>query len=958
EYKLNGKIGGVAQSATWSTNGTGKFSNALALGAIYYPSLEDLIKGEIILTLTTNDPDGNGPCAAGQDQMKLVFEGIKFRPQIIVNGVMKTDTVSQTINICQGDTVKLKASEGAEYQIKWIKDGKILFPASDGIRSWHVTEPGTYSYQLVDSKRCCSYNSAFITVNVSTTSEPLTTNLRNTCPNTTVNLLDGINSSNASVQFRTGNTSTSPIVATPSAVGAGMYYAFNKVGSCFSAPSPIEVKIFNCASDTVKPDVRITKMVDKAAAGINDVLNYKIVVKNLGKGTATNIDICDKLPESELVSAGGMNIVNGILKTRITTLAANDSVVYNVSTRAKKVGTLTNLVEISYMDQTDPNTANNVATASTVVSENGAPNPGIGVALAVTGINKKDGDPVNYDVTYKVTVKNTGNVALTNVQVCDSITKAFVAPTTFTVVGITIPNGGTLVKNNAYNGTSDLKFLAATGNNLAVGEEQYFFVTYNVKPNGNNGPIPGSVVATGTGNSTNVSDKSNRGTEVNQPVDNTTPVRFDLPSTLIGLSKSVGTPVSKGSGQFEIPYTIAVTNLGTNDLKGVQVIDDLGKTFGAQASVVGKPKVVVESGFAADTNYTGQGLLTNLLVDTLSTLPKGATRKIDLTVTIMLNNPDATTSFNNIAIGKGMTNGGAMTSDTSTTGANADPDFDLDPRNNSEPTGVTLNSSPGNGLIGVALSIKDTVRNGDGSINIKYRVIVKNFGAGLLTNVQVSDSLTRVFNRQTGASFQVVGTPTADDASTLRINPDFDGDRDVNLLIAEQSQLAAGKLDSLFFTVNVTTDGRQTPYLNRVAALANAGQVAVNDLSTDGVQPDLNGNNDPTEATEAEFTAIIIPGDGGLFVPEGFSPNGDGINDKFVIRHPSGTKVVVEIYNRWMNLVYRHNDYQNDWEGQANVGVAVNNQGLPAGTYFYNVILSDENGGEIKRVARFMTINR
>jgi gliding motility-associated-like protein len=121
---------------------------------------------------------------------------------------------------------------------------------------------------------------------------------------------------------------------------------------------------------------------------------------------------------------------------------------------------------------------------------------------------------------------------------------------------------------------------------------------------------------------------------------------------------------------------------------------------------------------------------------------------------------------------------------------------------------------------------------------------------------------------------------------------------------------------------------------------------------------DLNGDNDPTGAAEAEFTPIVIPSDGGLFIPEGFSPNADGINDKFVIRHPSGTKIVLEIYNRWMNLVYRNNDYQNDWEGAANVGVATNNQGVPAGTYFYNVVLLDQNGGEIKKSSRFMTINR
>ena len=79
--------------------------------------------------------------------------------------------------------------------------------------------------------------------------------------------------------------------------------------------------------------------------------------------------------------------------------------------------------------------------------------------------------------------------------------------------------------------------------------------------------------------------------------------------------------------------------------------------------------------------------------------------------------------------------------------------------------------------------------------------------------------------------YQLVGTPTANDSSTLRINPDFDGLRDVNLLIAEQSRLAGGRTDSLFFTINVTTDGRLTPYQNRALGTALAGQNTVTDLS-------------------------------------------------------------------------------------------------------------------------------
>ena len=54
----------------------------------------------------------------------------------------------------------------------------------------------------------------------------------------------------------------------------------------------------------------------------------------------------------------------------------------------------------------------------------------------------------------------------------------------------------------------------------------------------------------------------------------------------------------------------------------------------------------------------------------------------------------------------------------------------------------------------------------------------------------------------------------------------------------------------------------------------------------------------------------------GVFIPELFSPNGDYQNDVFVIKnienYPNNH---VLIYNRWGNLVYEKNGYNNDWKG-------------------------------------------
>ncbi|MBK7957253.1 MAG: gliding motility-associated C-terminal domain-containing protein [Bacteroidetes bacterium] len=73
-----------------------------------------------------------------------------------------------------------------------------------------------------------------------------------------------------------------------------------------------------------------------------------------------------------------------------------------------------------------------------------------------------------------------------------------------------------------------------------------------------------------------------------------------------------------------------------------------------------------------------------------------------------------------------------------------------------------------------------------------------------------------------------------------------------------------------------------------------------------------------------------------FFIPEGFSPNGDGINDVFFIRgliaYPNNS---IEIFNRWGEKVYVANPYLNDWNGSCNIGFRIGGTELPVGTYFY-----------------------
>ena len=78
-------------------------------------------------------------------------------------------------------------------------------------------------------------------------------------------------------------------------------------------------------------------------------------------------------------------------------------------------------------------------------------------------------------------------------------------------------------------------------------------------------------------------------------------------------------------------------------------------------------------------------------------------------------------------------------------------------------------------------------------------------------------------------------------------------------------------------------------------------------------------------------------------IPNAISPNGDSVNDLWKIPpHPKAGKISLVIYNRWGNIVYENHNYQNNWEGQCNQGIHINDR-LPVGTYFY--VIEYENIG-------------
>ncbi|MFO8236082.1 MAG: Ig-like domain-containing protein, partial [Bacteroidales bacterium] len=77
------------------------------------------------------------------------------------------------------------------------------------------------------------------------------------------------------------------------------------------------------------------------------------------------------------------------------------------------------------------------------------------------------------------------------------------------------------------------------------------------------------------------------------------------------------------------------------------------------------------------------------------------------------------------------------------------------------------------------------------------------------------------------------------------------------------------------------------------------------------------------------------------FIPNAFSPDNDGINDRFkILGLEDYNNISIKVYNRWGSLVYSNNDYKNNWDGRANVST-LGNKKLPSGTYYYYLKIKD-----------------
>ena len=169
--------------------------------------------------------------------------------------------------------------------------------------------------------------------------------------------------------------------------------------------------------------------------------------------------------------------------------------------------------------------------------------------------------------------------------------------------------------------------------------------------------------------------------------------------------------------------------------------------------------------------------------------------------------------------------------------------------------------------IGIAKKLSSATPTGTpGQYNLSYDITVKNFGGWDITNVQVAEILRG--SASAGAPFTLANSPTnvavtlIDNPAGVVLNSAYNGTTNTSLLAAGQV-LPNFPVANNYFTIRVSfrvsniVIGKVYNNSARATGTGYAG-VSLEDISTNGDNPDLNNNSKPDDPGENQPTPFVI----------------------------------------------------------------------------------------------------
>lgn len=186
------------------------------------------------------------------------------------------------------------------------------------------------------------------------------------------------------------------------------------------------------------------------------------------------------------------------------------------------------------------------------------------------------------------------------------------------------------------------------------------------------------------------------------------------------------------------------------------------------------------------------------------------------------------------------------------------------------------------------------------------------------------------------------------------LQPDILGVLDLSITPLFQNESCLNQKDGLISLVlnTVPSSAIQLLYVWSPSSICPSQ----NCPSIDSLQPGLysvtviamNSNNVAIDSVNFNYTVLASTEPCQIIVYNGFTPNGDGINDNWVIENIDNFPInSVSIFNRWGNKVWSTDNYNNNnntnfWDGKHSNGST-----LTSGTYFY--VIDIGNGKAIKK---------
>ena len=238
-----------------------------------------------------------------------------------------------------------------------------------------------------------------------------------------------------------------------------------------------------------------------------------------------------------------------------------------------------------------------------------------------------------------------------------------------------------------------------------------------------------------------------------------------------------------------------------------------------------------------------------------------------------------------------------------------------------------INMLNANDLVHLQKLVDSGVLQANSTFNYTFTFLVSNLTNYPMTNVVLSDNLQN--SVPITSDFNIVSNKST---GGLVAAANYNGSTSINLTDTA-SKVLANKVDTTHLIVNISPKG----YVGNLINIANLKlQTKWGTLNmASSADTKLNETSKrPTPYTIKDLAIVI---------PEGFSPNHDGINDKFIVIKPYDVTIDLEVYNRWGNTVYRSKDYKNDWDGKGTDNFI--GQDLTDGGYYYIIKANNYNGG-------------